>query len=65
LDRRNERLIQATLEKVTQGITTITVAHRVKTIMNSDMIYVFDKGGISEKGKFNQLKMFKNYKEEK
>ncbi len=25
-------------------MTTITVAHRVKTIMNSDMIYVFDKG---------------------
>lgn len=30
-------------------MTTITVAHRVKTIMNSEMIYVFDKGGIAEK----------------
>lgn len=33
-------------------MTTITVAHRVKTIMNSDMIYVLDKGGVLEKGKF-------------
>lgn len=61
LDRRNERLIQSTLEKVTEGMTTITVAHRVKTIMNSDLIYVFDKGGISQKGKFQQLSMFKHY----
>ena len=53
LDRRNEKLIQETLERVTEGMTTITVAHRVKTIMNSDMIYVFDKGGIKESGKFN------------
>lgn len=62
LDRRNERLIQETLEKVTQGMTTITVAHRVKTIMNSDLIYVFSKGGIAEKGKFSELSMYKNYR---
>lgn len=62
LDRRNERLIQETLERVTQGMTTITVAHRVKTIMNSDLIYVFSKGGIAEKGKFSELSMYKNYR---
>lgn len=45
-------------------MTTITVAHRVKTIMNSDMIYVFSKGGIAESGKFNQLSAFKNYQQE-
>ncbi len=63
LDRRNEKLIQNTLEKITEGMTTITVAHRVKTIMNSEMIYVFDKGGISEKGKFRELSISKNYVE--
>lgn len=42
-------------------MTTIVIAHRVKTIINSDIIYVLNKGGISEKGKFNQLSMFKNY----
>lgn len=46
-------------------MTTITVAHRVKTIMNSDLIYVFDKGGIKESGKFNEISMFKNYVDEK
>lgn len=46
-------------------MTTITVAHRVKTIMNSDMIYLFDKGGIAEKGKFNEISKFKNYVDEK
>lgn len=44
-------------------MTTITVAHRVKTIMNSEMIYIFDKGGISEKGKFRELSISKNYVE--
>lgn len=45
-------------------MTTITVAHRVKTIMNSDIIYVLDKGGIAESGKFRELSMSKNYVEE-
>ena len=52
LDRRNEKLIQNTLNEISEGRTTITIAHRVKTIMNSDLIYVLDKGGIAEKGKF-------------
>lgn len=52
LDRRNEKLIQQTLNRLSENRTTVTVAHRVKTIMNSDLIYVFDKGGIKEKGRF-------------
>ena len=60
LDRRNEKLIQDTLEKITENMTTITVAHRVKTIMNSDTIYLFNKGGIAEKGKFHEISKFKS-----
>ena len=52
LDRRNERLIQSTLDRISEGRTTVTIAHRVKTIMNSDMIFLLDKGGVKEKGKF-------------
>ena len=52
LDRRNERLIQSTLNRISEGRTTVTIAHRVKTIMNSDMIFLLDKGGVKEKGKF-------------
>lgn len=32
--------------------------------MNSDIIYVLDKGGIAEKGKFKELKAFKNHHHE-
>ena len=44
LDRRNERLIQNTLNKIAQDKISITIAHRVKTIMNCDQIVVLDKG---------------------
>lgn len=44
LDRRNEKLIQSTLDKLTKGLTTLTVAHRVKTIMNASVIFVLNKG---------------------
>ena len=46
LDRRNERLIQNTLDDVVNNRTSITVAHRVRTIMHSDIIYVLNKGKI-------------------
>lgn len=40
LDRKNEILIQNTLDSITSGRTTISIAHRIKTIMNSDQIFV-------------------------
>lgn len=39
----------------------MTIAHRAKTIMNADIIYVLNKGKIEEKGKFNDLKRFKGH----
>lgn len=36
LDRKNEKFIQRTLNKISEARTSITIAHRVKTIMNSD-----------------------------
>jgi ATP-binding cassette subfamily B (MDR/TAP) protein 1 len=36
LDRKNEKLIQRTLNKISEARTSITIAHRVKTVMNSD-----------------------------
>ena len=61
LDRRNEKLIQNTLNKVSEGITTVTVAHRVQTIMNADIIYVINRGKIEEKGSFHDLNRYKNF----
>jgi len=41
LDRRNEKLIQSTLNHIAEGTSTINIAHRVKTIMDCDKIFVF------------------------
>jgi ATP-binding cassette, subfamily B (MDR/TAP), member 1 len=46
LDRKNEKLIQNTLNEISQGLTTVTVAHRVNSIMNADIIYVIERGRI-------------------
>lgn len=37
-------LIQNTLDKIVTGRTTIAIAHRVKTIMNADQIFVLNEG---------------------
>ena len=44
LDRRNEKLIQKTLDKLSNGVTTLTIAHRIKTIMNANKIFVLNSG---------------------
>lgn len=50
LDRTNEKLIQETLDAVSKGITTIVIAHRLTTIQNADIIYVFANGKVVETG---------------
>jgi ABC-type multidrug transport system fused ATPase/permease subunit len=57
LDAENEREVQASLDKLMIGRTIITVAHRIETIKNSDVIYVFEKGAIVEEGTYQELKM--------
>jgi ATP-binding cassette, subfamily B (MDR/TAP), member 1 len=47
LDRRNERLIQNTLNKIAEDKVTLTIAHRIKTIMNCGHIFVMDKGSVA------------------
>ncbi len=61
LDRKNEKLIQRTLDNLSKNCTTISIAHRTKTIMNADIIYVLNKGVIEEHGKFSELKRYKDY----
>lgn len=46
LDRKNEKLIQKTLDRISQSRTTISIAHRTKTIIGADIIYVLNKGVI-------------------
>ena len=44
-----------------EGRTTISVAHRIETIKNSDEIYVFDKEQIVESGSYQKLVVMKGY----
>jgi ATP-binding cassette subfamily B protein len=55
LDTRSERLIQAALEPLMQGRTTIAIAHRLSTILAADLILVIDRGQIVERGTHAEL----------
>ncbi|EGR27069.1 hypothetical protein IMG5_202500 [Ichthyophthirius multifiliis] len=55
LDRKNESLIQKTLDEISKGRTTIVIAHRLSTIQNADTIIVLDKGNLVEQGTYSEL----------
>ena len=55
LDTHSERLIQAALERLMQGRTTIAIAHRLSTILAADQILVVDHGQIVERGTHAEL----------
>lgn len=65
LDRKNELLIQKTLDNIVTGRTTITIAHRIKTITNSNEIFVMHEGSLVERGRFENLQRFRGYVVEK
>jgi subfamily B ATP-binding cassette protein MsbA len=55
LDTDSERHIQAALEKVMAGRTTLVIAHRLSTILRADQILVMDEGRIIERGTHAEL----------
>jgi subfamily B ATP-binding cassette protein MsbA len=55
LDSDTENKIQNAINKLTKNKTTIVIAHRLSTILNSNKIYVIDKGQVIESGSHDQL----------
>jgi ABC-type multidrug transport system fused ATPase/permease subunit len=55
LDARSERLLQAALDNLMRGRTTLVIAHRLATIRRADRILVLDGGRIVEQGSHAQL----------
>jgi ATP-binding cassette subfamily B protein len=50
VDTETEAAIRAALEKLMEGRTTFIIAHRIQSLMKADLILVFDKGRIVERG---------------
>ena len=65
LDSETEEKIQKALDKLTLNKTTVVIAHRLSTILNSDTIYVMDKGIVTDSGSHEELlknsATYKNY----
>ena len=55
LDSETEEKIQKALDKLTLNKTTVVIAHRLSTVLNSDKIYVMDKGMVIDSGNHEQL----------
>ena len=55
LDTRSERLVQAALEPLMEGRTTLAIAHRLSTIFAADVIFVLDRGRLVESGTHAEL----------
>jgi ATP-binding cassette subfamily B protein len=55
LDTQTEAAVQAELERLSEGRTTITIAHRLSTVRDADQIVVLDHGQIVERGNHEEL----------
>lgn len=55
LDNESEKIVQESLEKLAKGRTVFTIAHRLTTIRNANLILVLTENGIEEKGSHKEL----------
>ena len=55
IDTRTESIVQQGMDKLMEGRTVFVIAHRLSTVMNSDVIMVLDHGRIIERGSHEKL----------
>ncbi|MFQ6548675.1 ABC transporter ATP-binding protein [Aestuariibius sp. 2305UL40-4] len=55
LDTKSEAIVQSALDKLSQGRTTLVIAHRLSTVRNADKIVVMDQGRVMEEGSHDAL----------
>jgi len=55
LDTESERQVQAALDTLMAGRTTLVIAHRLSTVTSADLIYVIDQGRVAEQGTHDEL----------
>ena len=55
MDNESEQLVSQSLERLSKGRTTVTIAHRLTTIQNADRILVLSDNSIVEEGNHEEL----------
>ena len=67
LDSETEEKIQNAIAYLTKGKTTLVIAHRLSTVINSNKIYVIEKGEVAAEGNHEELikssEIYKNFYE--